>query len=101
LPPGGSGQQLTTQESFPVSLWLKRYQEAYPHRVALTSGFRYCLRDGRERRIVLRAVSFARGETDESLDIAAPIVVEGELVVIRHPARGQFPAVGELQVREA
>jgi len=35
------------------------------------------------------------------LDIAAPIVVEGELRVIRHPARGQFPAVVELQVRQA
>src|SRR5262249_971461 len=50
---------------------------------------------------VLRVVSFAEGETDEGLDIAAPIVVEGELVVIRHPARGEFPAVVELQVREA
>ena len=30
-----------------------------------------------------------------------PIVVEGVLVVIRHPARGEFPAVIELQVREA
>jgi hypothetical protein len=48
---------------------------------------------------VLRTVSFARGETDEGLDIAQPIVVEGVLVVIRHPARGQFPAVGEVQVR--
>ena len=50
---------------------------------------------------VLRVVSFAKGETDEGLDIAVPIVFEGELVVIRHPARGQFPAVIELQVREA
>jgi hypothetical protein len=33
--------------------------------------------------------------------VAQPIVVEGVLVVIRHPARGQFPAVVELQVREA
>jgi len=33
--------------------------------------------------------------------VLAPIVVEGELVVIRHPARGQFPAVVELQLREA
>ena len=49
---------------------------------------------------VLRVVSFAAGETDEGLDVAAPIVVEGELLVIRHPARGQFPAVTELQVRE-
>src|SRR5262249_60743755 len=45
---------------------------------------------------VLRVVSFARGQTDEGLDIAAPIVVEGELVVIRHLARGQFRAVGFL-----
>src|SRR3954454_12264452 len=50
---------------------------------------------------VLRTVSFARGETDEGLDVAQPIVVEGVLVVIRHPARGQFPAVVELQVRQA
>ncbi|HKB37914.1 MAG TPA: hypothetical protein VKD72_15815 [Gemmataceae bacterium] len=50
---------------------------------------------------LLRTVSFARGETDEGLDVAQPIVVEGELVVIRHPARGQFRAVVELQVREA
>ena len=44
---------------------------------------------------------FAVGETDEGLDVLQPIVVEGELVVIRHPARGQFRAVVELQVREA
>ena len=50
---------------------------------------------------VLRVVSFAVGETDEGLDVAAPVVVEGELVLIRHPARGQFRAVVELQVREA
>jgi len=50
---------------------------------------------------VLRTVHFARGETDEGLDIAQPIVVEGELGVIRHPVRGQFPAVVELQVQEA
>jgi hypothetical protein len=50
---------------------------------------------------VLRVVSFAVGETDEGLDVAQPVVVEGELVVIRHPAGGEFPAVVELQVREA
>ncbi|HKB38515.1 MAG TPA: hypothetical protein VKD72_18880 [Gemmataceae bacterium] len=50
---------------------------------------------------VLRVVSFARGETDDGLDVVAPLVVEGEVVVIRHPPRGQFPAVTELQVREA
>jgi hypothetical protein len=50
---------------------------------------------------VLRTVSFAKGEDDEGLDVAQPIVVKGELVVIRHPARGEFPAVVELQVREA
>jgi len=56
---------------------------------------------------VLRVVSFVQGETDEGLDVVAPIVVEGELVVIRHPARGQFRAValemfrmkGNFQVR--
>ena len=50
---------------------------------------------------VLRVVSFAQGETDEGLDVAPPMVVEGELVVIRHPAWGQFRAVVELQVQEA
>jgi hypothetical protein len=50
---------------------------------------------------VLRTISFARGETDEGLDVAEPVVVEGVLVVIRHPARGEFRAVVELQVREA
>src|SRR5262245_23357159 len=37
----------------------------------------------------------------EGLNVAAPIVVEGVLLVIRHPARGQFRAIVELQVREA
>ena len=50
---------------------------------------------------VLRTISFARGETDEGLEVLAPIVVEGVLVVIRHPARGEFPAVVESKVREA
>jgi hypothetical protein len=50
---------------------------------------------------LVRTVSFARGEDDEGLDVVQPIVVEGLLVVIRHPARGQFRAVVELQVREA
>jgi hypothetical protein len=49
----------------------------------------------------LRTVHFARGETDEGLDVAQPVVVEGELLVIRHPARREFPAVVEVQVREA
>ena len=49
----------------------------------------------------LRVVAFYPAEDDEGLDVAAPLVVEGELVVIRHPARGQFRAVVELQVREA
>jgi len=44
---------------------------------------------------VLRAGHFAQGESDEGLDVAAPIIVEGVLV-IRHPARGQSPAVGFL-----
>ena len=50
---------------------------------------------------MLRTVQFDRGESDEGLDVAQPIVVEGELVVIRHPARGESPAVVEVQVREA
>ena len=47
---------------------------------------------------VLRTVFFARGETDEGLDLVQPIVVEGVLAVIGHPAQGPFPAVVELQV---
>ena len=35
------------------------------------------------------------------LDVLQSIIVEGVLVLIRHPARGQFRAVVELQVREA
>src|SRR5262245_40287361 len=50
---------------------------------------------------VLRTVHLAAGETDVGLDVAQPLGVEGVLMVIRHPARGQFPAVVELQVREA
>ena len=49
---------------------------------------------------MLRTVQFASGETGEGLDVAQPIVVEGELMVIRHPARGEFPVVVELQLRE-
>ena len=49
----------------------------------------------------LRVVAFYPAEDDEGLDVAAPLVVEGVLTVIRHPAWGQFPAVVELQVREA
>ena len=53
------------------------------------------------RPCVPRVLMCAAGETDEGLDVAQPIVVEGELVVIRHPAREEFPAVVELQVRDA
>jgi len=44
---------------------------------------------------VLRLVSFTRGETEERLDVAQSIVVEGVLVMIRHLARGEFPVVVE------
>jgi hypothetical protein len=50
---------------------------------------------------VLRCVEFAPGESEEGLDVLAPIVVEGVLVVRHHPAWGQFPAVEEVLVREA
>ena len=50
---------------------------------------------------VLRVVSFAKDETDEVLDVAQSVVVEGVPTVIRHPVRGQFRAVVELQVRQA
>jgi len=38
---------------------------------------------------VSRTVQFARGESDEGLDVAQPIIVEGELLVIRHKARSE------------
>src|SRR5262252_4209298 len=47
---------------------------------------------------VSRTVQFARGESDEGLDLAQPIVVEGELRVIRHKARDQFRGFVELRV---
>src|SRR5262249_8545117 len=50
---------------------------------------------------VPRTVQFARSATHEAPDLLAPSVVEGVVVVIRHPARGQFRAVVEVQVREA
>jgi hypothetical protein len=49
----------------------------------------------------LRVIAFDPSEDDEGLDEVAPQVVEGVLVVIRHPARREFPAVVELQVRDA
>ena len=36
----------------------------------------------------LRIVAFHPTEDDTGLDVAQPIVIEGELAVIRHPARG-------------
>ena len=50
---------------------------------------------------MLRTVHFATGETDEGVDVAQPTLVEGVLRAIRHPTRGEFRAVVELQVREA
>ena len=44
---------------------------------------------------------FAWGKPDESIDLAQPIVVEGELHVIRHRARDQFRAFVELWVVNA
>ena len=49
---------------------------------------------------MLRVIVSPLAKTDEGLDVAQPIVVEGVLTVIRHPARGEFRAV-ELQVRGA
>jgi len=43
----------------------------------------------------------ARGESDEGLDLVQPIVVEGELRVIRHRARGKFRGFVELRVTSA
>src|SRR5262245_49697893 len=49
----------------------------------------------------LRIIAFDPSEDDEGLDVVAPQVVEGVLVVTRHPARGAFPAVAQLQGRDA
>ena len=49
----------------------------------------------------MRPVQCAGGETDAILGVAPLVVVEGLLQVIRHPGAGQFPAVVELQLREA
>jgi len=49
----------------------------------------------------LRIIAFGPSEGDEGLDVLAPQVVEGVRVLIRHPARGAFPAVAEPQVRDA
>ena len=54
-----------------------------------------------DRPCVPRVLMCAAGETDDGLDVVQPIIVEGVLVVIQHPTRGEFPAVVELQVREA
>ena len=45
--------------------------------------------------------SLRRGETDEGLDLAQPIVVEGELRVIRHKPSGPFRGFVELRVTGA
>jgi hypothetical protein len=50
---------------------------------------------------VLRVVAFHPTEDDEGLDVAQPIVVEGVLTVIRHPARAGFSEVVESLVRKA
>jgi len=49
----------------------------------------------------LRLVAFDPREDDEGLDVLAPEVVEGALVGIRHPARGESPAVAGVQGRDA
>ena len=48
-----------------------------------------------------RTVQFARGETDEGLDLVQPIVVEGEPRVIRHKPSGPFRGFVELRVTGA
>ena len=50
---------------------------------------------------VSRTVQFAKGETDEGLDLVQPIVVEGEMWVIRHKVRDQFRGFVELRVTGA
>jgi len=50
---------------------------------------------------VSRCVQFARGQSDEGLDVAQPIAIEGELRVIHHKARGEFRGFVELRVVNA
>jgi hypothetical protein len=50
------------------------------------------------RPVLLRPAALA---PDQILNVALPIVAEGLLQFIRHPARGGFSAVVEVQMREA
>ena len=47
---------------------------------------------------VSRTVQFAKGESDDGLDLVQRIVVEGELRVIRHKPSGPFRGFVELRV---
>jgi len=49
----------------------------------------------------LRCREFDPCEDEDGLDVLAPVLIEGVLVVRHHPAWGEFPAVGEVLVREA
>ena len=50
---------------------------------------------------VTRTVAFAAGEPEDGLDVAAPLVAEGRLVVLRTPARDGFEAVVEMRLEGA
>ena len=51
--------------------------------------------------LLVQPLSFAKGESDEGLDLAQPIVVEGEVRVIRHKPSGPFRGFVELRVTGA
>jgi hypothetical protein len=49
----------------------------------------------------LRCVEFDPCEEEDGLDVLAPVLIEGVLVVRHHPAWGEFADVEEVLVREA
>ena len=54
----------------------------------------------------LRTVAFAAGSARDAalladLDAGRPVTVEGVLALLYHPARGEFPEVVELRLRDA
>jgi hypothetical protein len=79
-----------------------------PGRFVFTSGSRpddatgglWCVEAEGEGDVV-RTVYFTPGEDDAGLWDAAPIVVEGTLVQLYHPARDGFVAVVELRLEGA
>ena len=71
---------------------LRRYRRAWRRKRQLLAWVLHWTRPG-----VSRCVQFAKGESDEGLDLVQPIVVEGELLVFRHKERGEFRGFVELR----